>query len=95
MGFKHVVTGIILAYIFGKRKDAFFRQLKVLLQPFNIARYYTDDWGAHERHLDAATHQVGKRNTQKIECKNLNLRTWVRRLTRKIRDIVKSGVRSI
>jgi len=28
-------------------------------------------------------HDVGKRNTQKIERKNLNLRTWVKRLTRK------------
>jgi len=26
---------------------------------------------------------VGKRNTQKIERKNLNLRTWIKRLTRK------------
>jgi len=26
---------------------------------------------------------VGKRNTQKIERKNLNFRTWIKRLTRK------------
>jgi hypothetical protein len=30
-----------------------------------------------------AKHQVGRRNTQKIERKNLNLRTWIKRLTRK------------
>ena len=27
--------------------------------------------------------EVGKQNTQKIERKNLNLRTWIKRLTRK------------
>jgi insertion element IS1 protein InsB len=76
-------TSTILAYVFGRRKDEIFKQLKALLQPFNITRYYTDDWGAYERHLDTAEHQVGKRNTQKIERKNLNLRTWIKRLTRK------------
>lgn len=69
--------------MFGKRKDVVFKQLKALLDPFGIARYYTDDWGAYERHLDAGLHEVGKRNTQKIERKNLNLRTWVKRLARK------------
>jgi insertion element IS1 protein InsB len=61
------MTGIILAYVFDQRKDEVFKQLKGLLRPFNIVRYYTDDWGAYERHLDTATYQVGKRNTQKIE----------------------------
>ncbi len=77
-------TSTILATIFDRRKDEVFKQLKALLQPFNITRYYIDDWGAYERHLDTSKHQVGKRNTQKIERKNLNLRTWVKRLTRKI-----------
>jgi len=44
-----------------------------LLDPFNIARYYTDNWGVYERHIDADKHEVGKRNTQKIERKNSNL----------------------
>lgn len=66
------MTGIILTTIFGKRKDEVFKQLKALLKPFNIARYYTDDWSADERHLDTATHQIGKRNIQKIERKNLD-----------------------
>ena len=69
--------------MFGKRKDDVFKQLKALLEPFGITRYYTDDWGAYERHLDADKHKVGKRNTQKIERKNLNLRTWIKRLARK------------
>ena len=28
-------------------------------------------------------HEIGKRNTQKIERKNLNFRMWIKRLTRK------------
>ena len=76
-------TGKILAYVFGTRKDEVFLQLKALLSPFGISRFYTDDWGAYERHLEAAKHEVGKRNTQKIENKHLNLRTRIKRLGRK------------
>ena len=76
-------TNTILAFVFGKRKDSVFKQLKSMLEPFGIQRYYTDDWGAYERNLDKNQHEVGKKNTQKIERKNLNLRTWVKRLTRK------------
>ena len=76
-------TGKILAYVLGKRKDIVFRQLQELLEPFGIRHYYTDDWGAYERHLDEEKHHVGKRNTQKIERKHLTLRTRIKRLTRK------------
>jgi IS1 family transposase len=76
-------TNTVLAYVFGRRKDDVFKELKVLLEPFNISRYYTDDWGAYERHLDPETHEIGKTNTQKIERKNLNFRTWIKRLARR------------
>lgn len=76
-------TNTVIAYVFGKRKDTVFQKLKSLLSPFNIGRYYTDDWGAYERHLNAEEHEIGKRNTQKIERKNLNFRTWIKRLTRR------------
>lgn len=36
-------SGKILAYVFGTRKDEVFLQLKALLIPFGISRYYTDD----------------------------------------------------
>jgi insertion element IS1 protein InsB len=85
-------TCTILAYVFGKRKDEVFKQLKALLQPFNIVRHHTDGWGAYERHLDADKHEVGKQNTQKIERKNLNLRTWIKRLTRKTICFSKSAL---
>ena len=76
-------TNTVLAYVFGKRKDTVFQELKTLLAPLNIGRYYTDDWGAYERHLESETHEIGKTNTQKIERKNLNFRTWIKRLTRR------------
>ena len=64
-------------------KDKVFKQLKLLLAPFNIKRFYSDDWGAYERHIAAAEHEIGKKNTQKIERKNLNFRTWIKRLARR------------
>ena len=76
-------TNTVLAYVFGRRKDEVFRKLKDLLEPFGIQKFYTDDWGAYERNLDENKHEVGKRNTQKIERKNLNFRTWIKRLARK------------
>ena len=76
-------TNTVIAYVFGRRKDVVFQELQTLLKPFNITRYYTDDWGAYQRHLESEKHEVGKRNTQKIERKNLNFRTWIKRLARK------------
>lgn len=76
-------TGKVLAYVFGRRKDEIFLELKALLKPFGVHRCYTDDWGAYTRHLDNQKLQIGKRNTQKIERKHLTLRTRIKRLTRK------------
>lgn len=76
-------SGKVLAYVFGNHKDEVFLQLKALLNPFGITRFYTDDWGAYERHLEASKHEVGKQNTQKIENKHLNLRTRIKRLARR------------
>ncbi|MCY7276343.1 MAG: IS1 family transposase [Phormidesmis sp. CAN_BIN44] len=76
-------SGQVLAYVFGTRKDEVFVQLKALLEPFGITRFYTDDWGAYSRHLDQGLHKIGKQNTQKIENKHLNLRTRIKRLARK------------
>ncbi len=76
-------SGKVLAYVFGTRKDEVFLQLKALLDPFGITRFYTDDWGAYSRHLAQSLHKIGKQNTQKIENKHLNLRTRIKRLARK------------
>jgi IS1 family transposase len=76
-------TGAVLAYVFGRHKDEVFLQLKALLEPFGLIRFYTDHWGAYTRHLDPDAHSPGKRNTQKSERKQLTLRTRIKRLVRK------------
>ena len=76
-------TSTVLAYVFGRRKDHVFKRLKALLEPFSIKTFYTDDWGAYSRYLDVSKHQIGKNNTQKIERKNLTLRTRIKRLNRR------------
>ena len=76
-------TGEVLAYVFGRRKNEVFLELKELLEPFGINRFYTDDWGAYTRHLDNEKLQIGKRNTQNFERKHLTLRTRIKRLARK------------
>jgi len=76
-------TRVVLAYTFGKRKDVVFRKLKKLLEPFNITMFYTDDWGSYERNLNPENHTITKKNTQRIEHKNLNFRTRIKRLARK------------
>ena len=76
-------TGAVLVYVFGRRKDEVFLQLKGLLESFGLTRFYTDYWGAYTRHLDPEVHSPGKRNTQKIERKHLTLRMQIKRLVRK------------
>ena len=76
-------TGKVLAYVFGRRQDAVLRELKQLLKPFGIKRFYTDHWGAYVRQLKAAQHFPGKRQTQRIERKHLTLRTRIKWLARK------------
>jgi IS1 family transposase len=50
----HIIEQMI--YVFGRRKDEVFLQLKALLEPFGITRYFTDYWGAYTRHLEAGEH---------------------------------------
>ncbi len=83
-------TGEVLAYVFGRRQDEVFPQLKALLESFRIIRFHTDYWGAYGRHLDPEEHHPGKRNTQQIERKHLTLRTRIKRLVRKTICLSKS-----
>jgi insertion element IS1 protein InsB len=77
------LTGQVLAYVFGAREDEVFLELKALLEPFGITRFYTDGWGAYQRHMDPAKHTVGKQHMQKIERKHTTLRARIKRLVRK------------
>jgi len=76
-------TGQVLAYVFGTREDYVFLKLPALLEPFGITRFYTDGWGADDRHIDHEKQTVGKRYTQKIERKHTTLRARIKRLVRK------------
>ena len=76
-------TGRILAYTFGRRKDNVFRTFQVMLKPFGVTMFYTDDWGSYQRNIPPQQHVISKKNTQTIERKNLTLRTHIKRLCRK------------
>jgi insertion element IS1 protein InsB len=76
-------TGQVLAYVFGRRKDEVFLQLKALLAPCGITRSYTDYWGTYEGNLEPEVHRPGKHNTQQSEREHLTLRTRIKRLVRK------------
>jgi len=56
-------------------------------------RFYTDGWGADERHLDPAQHTVGKQYMQTIESQHINLRTRMKRLVRRTSCFSKTTTR--
>src|SRR6187397_689377 len=72
-------TGRVLAYVFGRRRDEVLLQLKALLAPFGITRFFTHQWGTSARHLPPESHKPGKHDTQQIERKHLTLRTRIKR----------------
>jgi insertion element IS1 protein InsB len=76
-------SGIILAWHNGKRTDADFHKLLGYLEYIPIDLYYTDDWGSYKKYLPEKKHCIGKSHTWKIERKNLNFRTHIKRLNRK------------
>lgn len=76
-------SGIILAWHNGGRTDLDFLQLLQYLEHIPIDKYFTDDWGAYSRNLPVGKHFIGKDRTWKIERKNLNFRTHLKRLCRK------------
>ena len=53
------------------------------LETIPIDLYYCDAWGAYSRNLPEGRHIIGKAHTGKIERKNLNVRTHIKRLNRK------------
>ena len=76
-------SGIVLAWHNGKRRDDDFLVLWTMLQKFPVQLYYTDNWGSYSKHIPQHMHRIGKDNTWKIERKNLNFRTHIKRLNRK------------
>lgn len=77
-------SGLILAWHNGRRQDQALKQLLSKVSHLPISVCHTDDWGAYSRLLPQEyLHRVGKENTWKIERKNLNFRTHLKRLSRK------------
>ena len=76
-------TGVILAYQNGRRTDESCGMLIDKLSVFPIRYYFTDDWQSYSKYIPADKHIIGKDNTWKIERKNLNFRTHIKRLHRK------------
>jgi IS1 family transposase len=72
-----------LAHVFGPRNTSTLQRLLALLSKFNIAFYMTDAWPVYKVLLSATSHVVRKKYTQRIERHNLNLRTHIKRLTRR------------
>ena len=76
-------SGVILAWHNGRRTNESCRSLMDKLSAFPIARYYTDDWQSYRKYIPSEKHAVGKSDTWKIERRNLNFRTHLKRLNRK------------
>lgn len=76
-------TGVILAWHNGRRTDDCCAQLIDKLSVFPINKIHTDDWQSYRKYIPAEKHVIGKTNTWKIERKNLNFRTHIKRLNRK------------
>jgi insertion element IS1 protein InsB len=55
--------GAVLVYVFGRRQDTVFLQLKAWLESFGMTCFYTDGWGAYERPIDPEPHKVGQEHT--------------------------------
>jgi insertion element IS1 protein InsB len=76
-------SGIILAYHNGRRTDESCALLMNKLSVFPIRYFFTDNWQSYCKYIPLDKHIIGKDNTWKIERKNLNFRTHIKRLNRK------------
>lgn len=84
----------MVAFVFGRRTHRTFQQLRNLLKEHSIRvkKWFTDDWWAYFDLLKPKKHQTGKRNTQKLERKHLDLRTRIKRLARRTICFSKSEI---
>ena len=76
-------TNKISAFYIGKRNDESCKKLFDKLSHYDINCYNTDNWSSYEKFIPKEKHIHGKIGTQRIERNNLNLRTHIKRLTRK------------
>lgn len=76
-------TRKVLAFTFGRRTNATFQRLIDLLPDRLIDRLETDDWKSYTSIRFTPIHCIGKDLTWRIERKNLDLRTRIKRLARR------------
>ena len=76
-------SGVILAWQNGRRTDENCAQLLEKLSVFPIRYFHTDDWQSYKKYIPTERHIIGKENTWKIERRNLNFRTRIKRLNQK------------
>ena len=77
-------NGDIMAWENGRRTDEVFKKLLDSVKDIPIKICYTDNWPAYSKLFPKEyEHIIGKENTWKIERKNLNFRTHIKRLNRK------------
>ena len=77
-------TGLIVAFHNGRRTDESLKALIAKMAHLSIRICHTDAWAAYEKLLPSKyLHIIGKDNTWKIERKNLNFRTHLKRLNRR------------
>jgi insertion element IS1 protein InsB len=66
------------------RKSKIRRLLRLLKRHrIKVKKWFCDDWGTYPRCLKPDKTVIGKANTQKIERKNLDFRTRIKRLARR------------
>jgi insertion element IS1 protein InsB len=76
-------TRKVLAFTFGKRNNETYQKLIDLLPEGLIDRLDTDDWKSYKSIRFTPIHNIGKDLTWRIERKNLDLRTRIKRLARR------------
>jgi insertion element IS1 protein InsB len=77
------LTGYVPAFVLGRRTDAGSRKLCQKLANCDVRRFSTDEWRSYDKTLNPKRHHVGKDGTQRIERKNLNFCTHLKRMQRK------------
>jgi len=84
-------SGIILAWHNGRRTYESCSRLINKLSVFPIKYYCTDGRQSYGRYIPSRRHITGKADTWRIERKNLNFRTHIKRLSRRTICFSKNG----
>lgn len=73
----------ITAFVLGRRTDANCRRLVQKHANCRVQTFHTDDWQSYRKYLPPKKHQIHKSGTQRIERRNLDFRTRIKRLQRR------------